>query len=202
MTSQPERAPDVQARFQFISFLKLACAGEGRRPPPCSAHALRSPGFEGGRFGFDVQFHGSLWAGFLHLRPEAKDSLESDHTPIAVEHQVFGLQGGFAEWSLWVFFLFDQIHSIHFGDHLIGPTCMDYAICPQCRHGLGASVDKCLELSLKANFTPPLTVIVLSFDAIHAENLVQHIQAMQCSYTMNIRTDFGIVSLIPHSGVW
>ena len=41
----------------------------------------------------------------------------------------------------------------------------------------------------------------MAFDAIHAENLFQHIQALQGSNTMKLRNDFGIASLIPHSGL-
>ena len=41
---------------------------------------------------------------------------------------------GFSRTVTPVFFLFDQIHSIHFSNHLIGPSCMNNAIRPQCRH--------------------------------------------------------------------
>lgn len=43
-----------------------------------------------------------------------------------------------------------------------------------------------------------MTVIALAFDAIHAENFFQHIQAMACANTMNMRSGFGIACLIPH----
>ena len=46
-----------------------------------------------------------------------------------------------------------------------------------------------------------MTVIALAFDAIHAESFFQHIQAMPCANTMNMRSGFGIACLIPHSVV-